>query len=87
MYKAINNGEYTIYECTAIAFDAGDTEPQPALFCRGSDDDSHDGDCVIFGYALDELEELNAYTDGISSDEDVLKSVRIDGQPLTAFCL
>lgn len=84
-YKKV--GAYTLYECTAIAYDAGDTEPQPALFCRGEDDECHDGDCVIFGWKLSWITRMEDVDEGYSTSEEVLRSVRIDGQPLSALAL
>lgn len=74
---------YELIACTALAAEAGDTEAQDAIYCR--DMETSDGDCVIFGYALDDLDDL-ADVDGITFDEDTLRTVRINGQPISAYC-
>ncbi len=83
MEKKIINNRYELIACTAIATESGDTEAQDAIYCR--DMETSDGDCVIFGYALDDLDDL-ADADGITFDEDTLRTVRIDGQPISAYC-
>lgn len=83
MEKKIINNRYELIACTAIAVEAGDTDAQNAIYCR--DMESSDGDCVIFGYALDDLDDL-ADADGFAFDEDTLRTVRIDGQPISAYC-
>ena len=83
MEKKIINNRYELIACTAIAVEASDTEAQNAIYCR--DMESSDGDCVIFGYALDDLDDL-ADADGFAFDEDTLRTVRIDGQPISAYC-
>ena len=81
--KIINN-RYELIACTAIATEAGDAEAQDAIYCR--DMESSDGNCVIFGYALNDLDDL-ADADGVTFDEETLRTVRIDGQPINEFCI
>lgn len=83
MEKKIINNRYELIACTAIAVEAGDAEAQDAIYCR--DMETPDGSCVIFGYALDNLDDL-ADADGITFDEETLRTVRIDGQPISAYC-
>lgn len=83
MEKKIINDRYELIACTAIATEAGDTEAQDAIYCR--DMESSNGDCVIFGYELDELDDLTD-ADGITFDEETLRTVRIDGKPISAYC-
>ena len=83
MEKKIIDNRYELIACTAISTESGDTEAQEAIYCR--DMESPDGDCVIFGYELADLDDL-ADIDGITFDEDTLRTVRIDGQPVSAYC-
>lgn len=50
--KVIGNFEFTY--CTAIAFEAGDTERQIALYVHDKDDVYGNGDAVVFGYDMPE---------------------------------
>ena len=83
--KIINN-RYELIACTAIATEAGDTEVQDAIYCRSTE--TSDGDCVYFGYTLDDLDDLDDLADADCPDfsEDTLRTVRIDGQPISAYC-
>lgn len=48
--------KYELTEIKAIAANAGDTEVQDAILIHLTNDEFHGGDCVLFGYSLDELE-------------------------------
>lgn len=61
--KVIGNFEFTY--CTAIAFEAGDTERQIALYVHDKDDVYGNGDAIVFGY---DMPEDNADVDNILSD-------------------
>lgn len=88
MEKKIINNRYELIACTAIATEAGDTEEQSAILCRDMDACLGDGFCVYFGYTLDDLDDLDdlAAADYPDFSEDTLRTVRIDGQPISAYC-
>lgn len=85
--KIINN-RYELIACTAIATEAGDTEVQDAILCRTMGVCLGDAFCVYFGYTLDDLDDLDDLADADCPDfsEDTLRTVRIDGQPISAYC-
>ena len=85
--KIINN-RYELIACTAIATEAGDTEEQSAILCRDMDACLGDAFCVYFGYTLDDLDDLDDLADADYPDfsDDTLATVRIDGQPISAYC-
>ena len=88
MEKKIINNRYELIACTAIATEAGDTEEQSAILCRIMDACLDDALCVYFGYTLDDLDNLDdfAAADYPDFSEDTLRTVRIDGQPISAYC-
>ena len=72
-------GNWIIYECEAVA--DGDCAYQHALFITNTDDEFHDGDCVLFGYDVlgseEELMEiLNNDHSAFTRYHEVLKTVR-----------
>lgn len=71
--KTINNGRYTLYECTAMTI--WGPEPQEALFCK--DNENSDGDCVIFGCTISEIDYLDDTIDVIKFGWEGLESVKI----------
>lgn len=72
MTKAI--GIYELTEVKAIAECAGDTEVQDALLIHEMKDEFCDGDCILYGYTLDDF-------DG----EDEITDALISGAPESAF--
>lgn len=56
------------------------------IYCRSTE--TSDGDCVYFGYTLDDLDDLDDLADADCPDfsEDTLRTVRIDGRPISAYC-
>lgn len=85
--KIINN-RYELITCTAIATEAGDTEVQDAILCCTMGACLGDAFCVYFGYTLDDLDDLDDLADADCPDfsEDTLRTVRIDGRPISAYC-
>lgn len=85
--KIINN-RYELITCTAIATEAGDTEVQDAILCRTMGACLGDAFFVYFGYTLDDLDDLDDLADADCPDfsEDTLRTVRIDGRPISAYC-
>ncbi len=55
MKKTINN-RYELTTCTAIAASIGDTTRQAAIFYHDVEDTNRDGDAVIFGCTLDDID-------------------------------
>ena len=53
----INDAEYKITNCTAIALNAGDTERQDALLIEHTADSGEKFDYVVFGYQMPETSE------------------------------
>lgn len=83
--KIINN-RYELIACTAIAVNSGYMERQPAILCRDMDACLGDAFCVYFGYTLDELADSIEDADYPDFSDDTLATVRIDGQPISAYC-
>lgn len=81
--KMIESDRYELIECTAVATEAGDTERQHAILCRDLSA-SCDADSVIFGCCIDEVDDLY-YIDTISTDQDTLDTVLIDGLPINSY--
>ena len=83
--KIINN-RYELIACTAVAVNSGYMERQPAILCRDMDACLGDAFCVYFGYTLDELADSIEDADYPDFSDDTLATVRIDGQPISAYC-
>ena len=83
--KIINN-RYELIACTAIAIEAGDTEVQDAILCRTMGACLGDAFCVYFGYTPAELADSIEDADYPDFSDDTLATVRIDGQPISAYC-
>ena len=79
---------YELIACTAVASEAGDTEAQSAILCRDMDACQGDAFCVYFGYTLEDLADLSDLENADYPDfsDDTLATVRIDGQPISAYC-
>lgn len=86
--KTINNGRYDLYTCTAIAFESGNTERQPAILVHDNDSE-FDADTVLFNYALSDLDSIEDADEpsAFSAEEETLRSVRIDGKTLREYAL
>ena len=96
--KIINN-RYELIACTAIATEAEFNIWQDAeaakivvdagieqLVLVGWDACLGDAFCVYFGYTLDELADSIEDADYPDFSDDTLATVRIDGQPISAYC-
>lgn len=68
--KVIGNFEFTY--CTAIDFEAGDTERQTALYVHDKDDVYRNGDVVVFGYDMpeDDVDVENILSDYTAWSQD-----------------
>ena len=79
---------YELIACTAVAVNAGDTERQSAILCRDTEACLGDAFCVYFDCALDEINDLSDLEnlDAPEFDDETLATVRIDGQPISAYC-
>lgn len=88
MEKKIINNRYELIACTAIATEAGDTEAQSAILCRDMGACLGDAFCVYFDHTLDDLADLSDLENADYPDfsDDTLRTVRIDGQPISAYC-
>lgn len=75
----INNAEYTIDTCTAIACTIGDTERQDALLVTTIADSGEKFENVVFGYEMpedaDEFDAICEDSAAWSSDHEDLASV------------
>lgn len=76
----INNTEYIITACTAIALNAGDTERQDALLVT-STASGEKSEFVVFGYAMpddaDEFQEMADDYNAWESDYETLATVEV----------
>lgn len=74
-------GSMEIMECEAIALEAGDTEPQKALFVHYTDEQPGDADWVVFGFEMpedeDDVKNMQADTMAWSADWETLETVRL----------
>lgn len=66
MTRIIENYELT--EVKAIAENAGDTEAQDALRVHLVSDEYADGDCILYGYSLDDFSSASEITDVLMSE-------------------
>lgn len=84
----LNGGEYEFIDCTAIAVSAEDTERQAAVLIHKIGDTSGDSLGLFFGCTVEDLPgtskeiENVLFGEWISSYEEDLKTVLVDGQPL-----
>lgn len=79
MKKIIDN-RYELTTCTAIAASIGDTTRQAAIFYHDAEDANNDGDGVIFGYTLDDIDTEADFTaideSAFSTDAADLETVK-----------
>lgn len=88
MEKKIIENRYELISCTAIAVNSGWMERQPAILCRDMEACLGDAFCVYFDYSLYHFETMQDLCDADQPefDDDTLATVRIDGQPISAYC-
>lgn len=78
-YEKIIADRYELTTCTAVAASIGDDTRQPAVFYHDVQDANHDGDAVIFGCSLDDIDSSDDLAaidaSAFSTDADDLETV------------
>lgn len=59
---------YELTEIKAIAENAGETEPQDALRIHLVNDEYADGDCILYGYTLDDFSSADEITAALKNE-------------------
>ena len=67
---------YTLTLIKAIAECAGDTDIQDAILVHLNDDEFKDGDCILFGYSINDFE----------NDSDITEAL-INNAPISAYTI
>ncbi len=62
---------YTLTAIKAIAESANDVEVQDAILVHLNKDKFNDGDCVLFGYSIDDFENDNDITDALINNTPI----------------
>lgn len=64
----MNINLYTLTAVKAIAESAGDTEVQDAIRVHLNSDEFGDGDCILYGYSMDEFTCDEDITDALTNN-------------------